>query len=250
MLVTLRGRGRTWARGPTWANIQAALTAPSTGTPPNGRSGNYPTGGETTPAGCWPWLAGVNRHGYGVVMYTAHCEDGTAHRPQLMVHRLAYMRFVGDLYHSEQVDHTCHDPAVCLARNKDCLHRRCFNPDHLEPVAAAVNLMRSGNSTAVNAAITHCDRNHEFTPENTYIASDGSRNCRACKAMHAVKANAAAKASRWAAAALRVCKICGADINHRALNARFCELCTTDKRMRKIQQMAREAEDVGELLLF
>ena len=205
---------------------------------------------EVTPDGCWLWPGYINRDGYAVVMYTAHREDGTTHRPQLMVHRLAYMRFVADLDDDQQVDHTCHDPAVCLARNRDCLHRRCFNPEHLEPVAGAVNLMRSGNFTAVNAAKTHCDRNHKFTPENTYIASDGSRNCRACKAMHAVNANAVAKASRWAAAPLRVCKVCGADINHRALNARFCELCTTDKRMRNVQQRAREAELGSDLLLF
>ena len=28
---------------------------------------------------------------------------------------------------------------------------------------------------------THCQRNHEFTPENTYVDPDGWRNCRACR---------------------------------------------------------------------
>ena len=28
---------------------------------------------------------------------------------------------------------------------------------------------------------THCQRGHEFTPENTYVDPDGWRNCRACR---------------------------------------------------------------------
>ena len=33
----------------------------------------------------------------------------------------------------------------------------------------------------VGAAKTHCIRDHEFTPENTYVRPDGGRTCRACK---------------------------------------------------------------------
>ncbi len=32
-----------------------------------------------------------------------------------------------------------------------------------------------------NARKTHCKRGHEFTVENTYITSDGRRNCRECQ---------------------------------------------------------------------
>ena len=34
---------------------------------------------------------------------------------------------------------------------------------------------------AVNGVKTHCIRNHEFTPANTYVAPSGSRVCRICK---------------------------------------------------------------------
>ena len=32
-----------------------------------------------------------------------------------------------------------------------------------------------------NAAKTHCANGHEFTPANTYVRPNGSRDCRACK---------------------------------------------------------------------
>jgi len=35
-----------------------------------------------------------------------------------------------------------------------------------------------------NREKTHCPQGHEYTPENTYIAPDGSRRCRACKNEH------------------------------------------------------------------
>ena len=45
---------------------------------------------------------------------------------------------------------------------------------------------RTGRTTGKAAGFrnrekTHCDNRHEFTPDNTYIAPDGSRNCRTCK---------------------------------------------------------------------
>jgi hypothetical protein len=199
---------------------------------------------EITPEGCWHWPGWVNRDGYAVVMYTAHREDGTAHRPQLMVHRLAYMRFAGDLDDSQQVDHTCHDPAVCLARKKDCLHRRCYNPEHLEPVAGAVNLMRSGNFTAVNSAKTRCDQGHLFDERNTRIAADGSRICRECKRLWSANARAAVQLLPWTG--VPHCRACGTDISHRAPQARFCELCTPNARLR----LTREAESGADLVLF
>jgi len=195
---------------------------------------------EITPEGCWLWPAYINPDGYGVVMYTAHREDGTAYRPQLMVHRLAYMRFVADLDDDQQVDHTCHDPAVCLARKKDCLHRRCYNPDHLEPVAGAVNLMRSGNFTAVNAAKTHCDNNHLFDERNTYIAADGSRSCRECKRLWSANARAVVQLLPWTGEPR--CRACGTDISHRPAQARFCELCTPVTRVREAARLQLTAE--------
>jgi hypothetical protein len=41
-----------------------------------------------------------------------------------------------------------------------------------------VNSQRLNNHN--NARKTHCKRGHPFTPENTYMSSDGKRRCRAC----------------------------------------------------------------------
>lgn len=57
----------------------------------------------------------------------------------------------------------------------------------------------SGNA-AVNAAKTHCKRNHEYTPENTRW-SKGTRSCRACYDLVLEKRRAATAARRLAVAA-------------------------------------------------
>jgi hypothetical protein len=207
---------------------------------------------EIAPEGCWLWPGYINRDGYGVIMYTAHREDGTAHRPQLFVHRLSYMHFVADLDDDQQIDHTCHDPAVCLARKKDCPHRHCYNPEHLEPVAGVVNLMRSGNFTPLNAAKTHCVRGHRFEGRNLRFAPDGGRVCRECRQWHSVSARTAAAAQFAPWTGEPRCRACGADISHRPPQARFCELCTPVKRTQNAARLrlAREAESAADLVLF
>jgi hypothetical protein len=61
-----------------------------------------------------------------------------------------------------------------------CRNTRCVNPDHLEPVTLAENVLRGVSSPAMNARKTHCDSGHEFTPANTYISPRSERKCRAC----------------------------------------------------------------------
>lgn len=41
-----------------------------------------------------------------------------------------------------------------------------------------LDMVRNGNHH--NARKTHCKGGHEFTPENTYITTDGRRDCREC----------------------------------------------------------------------
>jgi WhiB family redox-sensing transcriptional regulator len=52
---------------------------------------------------------------------------------------------------------------------------------------------------AVNAAKTHCKRNHEFTPENTRW-SNGHRSCIACRELRYNEGKAAQRARRAVAA--------------------------------------------------
>ena len=42
-----------------------------------------------------------------------------------------------------------------------------------------------------NGDKTHCRHNHEFTPENTILKSDGARQCRTCKNQAAAQWHAA-----------------------------------------------------------
>lgn len=37
------------------------------------------------------------------------------------------------------------------------------------------------HGTSYHANVTHCPRDHEYTPENTYIDPDGGRECRECQ---------------------------------------------------------------------
>jgi hypothetical protein len=109
-----RGRGE-WARPDLHERLLAKTTRPA-------------------PDRCWRWTGSVNAHGYGVI------------RPNgsdrvVRVHRVAYELFVGPIPEGLTLDHLCH------SRDPDCpggpcVHRRCVNPAHLEPVTRSENVRR------------------------------------------------------------------------------------------------------------
>lgn len=107
-------------------------------------------------------MAARNPQGYGNVRY-----DGRS----TSAHRLVYTLLVGPIPAGLELDHTCGN-------------RRCVRPDHLEPVTHAENVRR-GRLGAVTAARqrakTHCPYGHRYSPENTRVGSNGSRNCRTCE---------------------------------------------------------------------
>lgn len=106
-----------------------------------------------------------------------------------LAHRYAYTTEVGPIPHGLEIDHVCHTRDLSCKAGKHCLHRRCVNPAHLEPVTHAENNRRRHDLSEVAAATigarqrtkTHCPQSHEYTPENTYVDKRGSRNCRACR---------------------------------------------------------------------
>lgn len=119
---------------------------------------------DKTPAnGCWLWTgqrAGRSR----TSNYGRYGNKG-------MAHRLAYELAVGPIPPGLELDHLCRT-------------QRCVNPAHLEPVTPEENRRRR------REAQTHCKREHEFTPENTYMTGIGARQCRACCVIRARKSSA------------------------------------------------------------
>jgi hypothetical protein len=105
----------------------------------------------------WIWTGARNENGYG--RYNNH-----------LAHRLAYVLTHGEIPDGLPLDHVCRVTS-------------CVNPAHLEPVTNGENVLR-GYGPNINAArqndLTHCLREHAFTPENTRRNRNGSRSCRTC----------------------------------------------------------------------
>jgi hypothetical protein len=129
------------------------------------------------PNGCWLWSGQIDVGRYGVV----RAADGKVHK----AHRVAYEAYVGPIPDGLTIDHTCHSTDTKCAGGPTCMHRRCVNPAHLEPVTMRVNALRGNTTAAKHAAKTHCPQGHEYTPENTYSSPKrGERDCRKCRRVH------------------------------------------------------------------
>jgi len=140
--------------------------------------------------GCWRWIGATWEKGYGKFTLPET-------QRRIGAHVWGYERFIGPVPDGMELDHTCHDPQVCRDASR-CPHRSCVNPAHLEPVPHGENVRRGlapHVNGAHNAAITHCPRGHEYTPENTYYRkSRPGRNCRACGAIVTKRRKAEARA--------------------------------------------------------
>jgi len=105
---------------------------------------------------CWIWTGRINVDGYGTL--------GSRY-----AHRVVYEELVGEIPDGLHLDHLCRV-------------RSCVRPLHLEPVTQRENTLRGQNFCAVKARQTHCIHGHEFTPANTYVRTNGTRQCRTCRA--------------------------------------------------------------------
>lgn len=126
------------------------------------------------PNNCWIYTGSVQpRSGYG--------SFGIRKGVSMPAHRAAYEQMVGPIPDGLQLDHTCHTRDLDCPGGA-CLHRRCINPDHLDPVTSRENSLRSPRSLAsISASKTHCAQGHEFTPENTVRGKKGNSTYRACR---------------------------------------------------------------------
>jgi len=61
--------------------------------------------------------------------------------------------------------------------------RDCVNPQHLRLLTNRENILCGEGIAAKNAVKTHCNREHEYSAENT-ILYNGKRRCRICRDMH------------------------------------------------------------------
>lgn len=111
--------------------------------------------------GCWLWTASLTANGYAVIW------SGGKLGRMCLAHRVMFDAFRGPIGDGLDIDH------LCRVRN-------CVNPFHLESVTRSENLLRSPLMGGLNRAKTHCPRGHEYTGDNLYITTSGSRNCKEC----------------------------------------------------------------------
>jgi len=127
---------------------------------------------------CWLWRGARywnSGGGYGGFWLNGHTR---------LAHRVAYQLWVGPIPQGLHLDHICHNGSSCPGGDS-CAHRRCVNPQHLEPVTREANVLRGHGITAKNLVKTHCPANHPLTPENTYVYR-GKRSCRRCHALREI----------------------------------------------------------------
>jgi hypothetical protein len=116
--------------------------------------------------GCWIWTGATSR-GY------AQAAIGGKVR---QVHRVLYEHHMGPVPGGLPLDHLCHSNDHSCTDGRTCLHRRCVNPAHLDPVTHPVNMRRG-----IYARKTHCPQNHSYEGGNLYVDKTGRRHCKECR---------------------------------------------------------------------
>ena len=121
------------------------------------------------PNDCWLWIGARKTGGYGSFMVFCDKRRGIAQFAN--AHRVSYELVKGPIPSGLTLDHLC--------RNTSCV-----NPEHLEAVSMAVNVLRGTGVSAINAAKTHCPKGHPFdlinTGYSTHYKNGRLRYCKTC----------------------------------------------------------------------
>ncbi|HET9144034.1 HNH endonuclease signature motif containing protein [Actinophytocola sp.] len=126
-----------------------------------------------TSEGCWPWQGNIHASGYG---------RRNVNRVVKRAHILVYVALVGPIPDGYQLDHTCHGAAEDCRGGPTCRHRRCVNPEHLEPVTRRENWERGRSLSRQARDVRTCPSGHPYSEENTYVhRGKGGREYRRCK---------------------------------------------------------------------
>jgi hypothetical protein len=114
-------------------------------------------GGDSS---CWEWTG--NTVGRGNDPRYGQFSKGKG--SPIYAHRYSFEMVNGPIPPDMQVHHKCKN-------------RLCVNPAHLE---LAIRHNHPDGAPVMRREMTHCRYGHEYTPENTFIRTTGTRRCRKC----------------------------------------------------------------------
>lgn len=130
-----------------------------------------------TVSGCWPWPT-TSWSGYGTIVRL----DGRGVGP----HVVSWVRRHGPVPVGKTIDHLCHTNDPSCHETVTCPHRRCVNPDHLEPATMSEQIRRGRKYTSPT-----CKSGHERTSSNIKVKVDRDghthRACIRCEEEGALK---------------------------------------------------------------
>ena len=114
-------------------------------------------------SGCWIWLRGVDKDGYG---------KAQVDNRHTRAHRLSYQMHKGEIGEGLCVCHKC-DVTSCVNPNHLFL---ATNPQNTEDKRRKG---RARGSHKLTMPFTHCKRGHEYAVVGVYM-SNGCRVCKEC----------------------------------------------------------------------